>query len=88
MEVGASISGGEMGETWPRDFYEALVRPDWRRWVVAVKDEIESWAAFEACEEIAYDSIQRGASVIPLRELFTIKRNEKYKFRQIALGNL
>jgi hypothetical protein len=26
--------------------------------------------------------------VIPLGELFTIKRNGKYKFRQIALGNL
>jgi hypothetical protein len=26
--------------------------------------------------------------VLPLGELFTIKRNGKYKFRQIALGNL
>ncbi len=26
--------------------------------------------------------------MIPLGELFTIKRNGKYKFRQIALGNL
>jgi hypothetical protein len=32
--------------------------------------------------------VQAGASVIPLGELFTIKRNGKYKFRQIALGNL
>ncbi len=32
--------------------------------------------------------IQKGASVIPLGELFTIKRSGKYKFRQIALGNL
>jgi hypothetical protein len=29
-----------------------------------------------------------GASVIPLGELFTIKRSGKYEFRQIAMGNL
>jgi hypothetical protein len=88
MEVGASLSANHMGGTWPRDFYEALVRPDWRRWVEAVKDEIESWNVFEACEEVSYLAVQQGASVIPLGELFTIKRNGKYKFRQIALGNL
>jgi hypothetical protein len=32
MEVGSTISGDSMGGTWPRDFYEALVRPDWRSW--------------------------------------------------------
>jgi hypothetical protein len=88
MEVRASISGNEMGGRWSRDFYEALLRPDWRLWVTAVKDEMDSWLAFEASEKIPYESIQRGASVIPLGELFTIKRNSKYKFRQIALGNL
>jgi hypothetical protein len=88
MEVGSCISGSELGGSWPRDFYEALIRPDWRRWIEAVKDENESWNTFDACEEVTYDSIQKGASVIPLGELFTIKRNGKYKFRQIALGNL
>ena len=88
MEVGSCISGSEMGGSWPRDFYEALVRPDWRRWIEAVKDENESWNLFDACQEVSYDLIEKGASVIPLGELFTIKRNGKYKFRQIALGNL
>jgi hypothetical protein len=57
MEVGASLSGNEMGGSWPKDFYEALVRPDWRLWVSAVKDEMKSWIIFEACEEIPYESI-------------------------------
>ena len=61
---------------------------DWRLWVEAVKSENESWNTFDACEEIPYDNIISGASVIPLGELFTIKRNGKYKFRQIALGNM
>ncbi len=54
----------------------------------AVKSENESWNTFEACEEVPYNSIVEGASVIPLGELFTIKRTGKYKFRQIALGNM
>jgi hypothetical protein len=87
MEVGASISGNEMDGSWPKNFYEALVRPDWRLLVTAVRDEMDSWLAFEACEEIPYESIKQGASVIPLGELFTIKRNGKYKLRQIAWGN-
>ena len=66
MEVGSRISGDSMGGTWPRDFYEALVRPDWRSWVEAVKNEIESWITFDACVEIPYSAIQQGASVIPL----------------------
>jgi hypothetical protein len=43
---------------------------------------------FEATIEIPYKDVKKGASVIPLVELFTIKRSGKYKFRQIALGNL
>ena len=30
MEVGSSITATGLGGTYPRDFYEALVRPDWR----------------------------------------------------------
>jgi hypothetical protein len=58
MEVGSAISGEGMGGTWPNDFYEALVRPDWRSWVEAVKNEIESWIIFEACEEVSYLEVQ------------------------------
>ena len=64
------------------------MRPDWRLWEDAVKSVIESWNTFEACEEVPYNSIVEGESVIPLGELFTIKRTGKYKFRQIALGNM
>ena len=90
LEVGSCLSDPDpnSGGNWPKDFYEALVRPDWRLWVEAVKSENESWNTFDACEEVPYNKIITGASVIPLGELFTIKRNGKYKFRQIALGNM
>jgi hypothetical protein len=90
LEVGASVSNPSQayGGTYPKDFYEALVRPDWRLWVEAVKSENESWSAFEACTEVSFADVEVGASVIPLGELFTMKRSGKYKFRQIALGNM
>jgi hypothetical protein len=90
LEVGSQLTESDLNESgnWPRDFIEALIRPDWRLWVEAVKSENESWDVFEATIEIPYKDIKKGASVIPLGELFTIKRSGKYKFRQIALGNL
>jgi hypothetical protein len=90
LEVGSQLTDSDINANgnWPKDFIEALIRPDWRAWVDAVKSENESWDTFEATVEIPYKDIVKGASVIPLGELFTIKRSGKYKFRQIALGNL
>jgi hypothetical protein len=43
---------------------------------------------FEASTEIPYEKMEKGASIIPLGELFSVKRSGKYNFRQYALGNL
>jgi hypothetical protein len=37
---------------------------------------------------LTLSKMERGASIIPLGELFSVKRNGKYKFRQYALGNM
>ena len=73
---------------WPKDFYHALVRPDWRHWVNAVKKEIDSWLVFNAYTEIPFSARTPGASIVPLGELFTRKRDESYKFRQYLMGHL
>jgi hypothetical protein len=90
LEVGCALKRAEESEeaNWPKDFFEALVRSDWRDWVVAVQKENESWRTFGASEEVRYDDMERGASIIPLGELYTIKRNGQHKFRQYAMGNL
>jgi hypothetical protein len=54
-----------------------------------VKKEIESWHLFDAALEVRYEDMEKkGATIIPLGELFTRKRCEKYKFRQIAMRNM
>jgi hypothetical protein len=90
LAVGGALSQSQddSASSWPRDFYEALLRDDWREWVQAVKNENDSWSMFEASSEIPYEQMERGASIIPLGELFSIKRSGKHKFRQYALGNL
>jgi hypothetical protein len=90
LAVGAQLSQpNPIGkDSWPKDFYEALLRDDWREWVQAVKNENDSWSAFEASSVMEFDKMERGASIIPLGELFSVKRNGKYKFRQYALGNM
>jgi hypothetical protein len=35
-------------EGWPRDFFHAMVSPEWREWIAAIKTEIASWLDFNA----------------------------------------
>jgi hypothetical protein len=46
------------------------MRDDWRDWVQAVKNETESWSMLEASTEVPYESMKRGASIIPLGDYF------------------
>ncbi len=66
---------------WPRNFFEAMVSPDWREWVLAIKKEITSWMDFNAFTEITFSSRTPGSSIVPLGELFTRKRDLSFKFR-------
>jgi hypothetical protein len=75
-------------EGWPRDFFEAMVSPDWREWILAIKKEIASWQDFNAYTEIPFGERTPGSSIVPLGELFTRKRDMSFKFRQYLMGNL
>jgi hypothetical protein len=73
---------------WPKDFFEVLVRSDWRKWVEAVKKEIAGWDDNRAVELVNIEDVPASAKIIPLGELYTIKRTGTYKFRQYLMGNL
>ena len=73
---------------WPKDFFEVLVRSDWRKWVEAVKKEIAGWDDNNAVELVNVEDVPASAKIVPLGELYTIKRNGTYKFRQYLMGNL
>ncbi len=63
LEVGSQLTDPDPNANgnWPKDFVEALIRPDWRSWVGAVKSEKESWNVFGATVEIPYNEIVKGA---------------------------
>ena len=69
-------------ESWPKNFFEAMISPDWREWVLAIKKEVASWNDFNAFTEIPFGLRTPGASIVPLGELFTRKRDLSFKFRQ------
>ena len=73
---------------WPKDFFQALVSPEWRDWVLAVKKEIASWLAFNAYSIVDFKERKAGSSIVPLGELYTRKRDGSFKFRQYLMGNL
>ena len=54
LEVGSALKRLEENEeaNWPKDIFEALIRSDWRDWVLAVQKENESWRTFNASEEV------------------------------------
>ncbi len=55
---------------------------------MAVKKEIASWLAFNACNVIDFKDRKPGSSIVPLGELYTRKRDGTFKFRQYLMGNL
>ena len=71
-----------------RYFFECLVRKDWREWAEAVKRELQGWIDNDAVTVVNIKDIPHDAKIIPLCELYTIKRDGRYKLRQITLGNL
>ena len=74
---------------WPKNFFEALCKSDWRSWIAAVKKEINSWHANDTYKLIDIKDKTAGASIVPLGELYTRKRDdESYKYRQYMMGNL
>lgn len=74
--------------SWPKDFFEAMLRDDWRDWIESIKKEQDGWNDNDATTEVPRREMEMGASVIPLGELFSKKRSGTYKFRQYAMGNL
>jgi hypothetical protein len=62
----------------PKDFFEVLVRSDWRKWVEAVKKEIEGWEDNRAVELVNIEDVPASAR----------NGTYKYKFRQYLMGNL
>ncbi len=53
-----------------------------------MKKEIEGWEDNRAVELVNIEDVPATAKIIPLGELYTIKRNGTYKFRQYLMGNL
>ena len=75
-------------DTNPKNFFELLVKSNWRKWVEAVKKELEGWDVNNAVTVVSINDVPRNAKVVPLGELYTKKRDGRYKYRQYLMGNL
>ena len=86
--VELSYSHGDEKKPYPKYFFQCLVRKDWRRWVEAVQAENDGWISNGAYIERDIRDVDRRHPIIPLSELYSIKRDGRYKLRQIAMGNM
>ena len=72
----------------PRNFFECLIRDDWRSWVESVRREMKGWDENKAQSVIDFEEADPAHPILDLAELFSIKRCGRYKLRLIALGNI
>jgi hypothetical protein len=72
----------------PRNFFECLLRDDWKQWIESIRREMKGWDENDAWEEIEFDESSPEHPIVELAELFSIKRDGRYKLRLIALGNI
>ena len=63
------------------------MRSDWRKWMEATKKEMAGWDDNDAYELVDTAVMNSGDPLVTLGELYTIKRDGRYKFRQICHGN-
>ena len=72
----------------PKDFFEVPVKKVLRLWTEAVKKELQGWIDNNAVKVVRIEDVPATAKVVPLGELYSIKRDGRYKFRQYLMGNL
>jgi hypothetical protein len=49
---------------FPKDFFEVLVREDWRKWGEAAKRELETWDDNNAVEEVDIMPVPVTAKIV------------------------
>ena len=51
---------------FPKNFFELLVKHDWRKLVASVKKELEGWDANNAVTVVDIKDVPKNAKVVPL----------------------
>jgi hypothetical protein len=54
----------------PRNFFECLLRDDWKPWLESIRREMKGWEENDAFEEIDFDDASLDHPVLELAELF------------------
>jgi hypothetical protein len=56
---------------WPKDFFQLLVKKDWRKWVEAAKKELSGWEENQAMKVVDVKDVPANAKIFPTcRALF------------------
>ena len=72
---------------WPRTFAECLLKPEWREWLDAVRKEHSGWEENRAAVEVPRSTRNPEDALVRIGELFTVKRDNRKKFRPYVMGN-
>ena len=70
----------------PKNFFEALMRDDWRQWIEAFRKEKQGFILNDVFEEVDRKEDPLDP-IVPIVEVNTIKHDGTYKNRDAACGS-
>ena len=86
IEAGEEIHVRDLTAKMPKNFFEALMRDDWRQWIEAFRKEKQGFILNDVFEEV--DGKEDPSDpIVPIVEVNTIKRDGTYKNRDAACGS-
>ena len=86
IEAGEEVHVRDLTAKMPKNFFEALMRDDWRQWIEAFRKEKQGFILNDVFEEV--DGKEDPSDpIVPIVEVNTIKRDGTYKNRDAACGS-
>ena len=86
IEAGEEVHVRDLTAKMPKNFFEALMRDDWRQWIEAFRKEKQGFILNDVFEEVDGKEYPSDP-IVPIVEVNTIKRDGTYKNRDAACGS-
>ena len=74
-------------EILPCSTWEALVSPQWRKWIEAIRKEHLGWIAADVYDIVNKCEMKPGEMCVDIKEIFSVKRTGECKYRGALRGD-
>ena len=79
-------TSADFPDRYPKSFFDALLKDDWRKWVEAYRKEWGTWDLTNSYKEEKFENMKKGSILTKLYELIEVKKDGTYKVRPVLAG--